>query len=187
MSEKHIFLVGPMGVGKTTIGKQLAGLLHRRFVDIDAEIETRCGADIPWIFDMEGEQGFRKRESKVLADIISNSSSSVIAITELELLEIMSARTFDSLLRKPCSPSMSKIQGISAPHRVSISASISTNRRCNRPANCLPIVVLPTPMGPTKKICFSLIFNIKTDCLITALVIEIIIFTSKAIETPNTY
>ena len=79
MSEKHIFLVGPMGVGKTTIGKQLAGLLHRRFVDIDAEIEARCGADIPWIFDMEGEQGFRKRESKVLADIISNSSSSVIA------------------------------------------------------------------------------------------------------------
>ena len=79
MSEQHIFLVGPMGVGKTTIGKQLAGLLHRPFVDVDAEIEARCGADIPWIFDMEGEQGFRQRESKVLEDIISSSPSSVIA------------------------------------------------------------------------------------------------------------
>jgi shikimate kinase len=79
MSEQHIFLVGPMGVGKTTVGKQLSGLLHRPFVDVDAEIETRCGADIPWIFDMEGEQGFRQRESKVLEDIIASNPSSVIA------------------------------------------------------------------------------------------------------------
>ena len=68
-----------MGVGKTTVGKQLSGLLHRPFVDVDAEIETRCGADIPWIFDMEGEQGFRQRESKVLEDIIASNPSSVIA------------------------------------------------------------------------------------------------------------
>ena len=68
-----------MGVGKTTVGKQLASLLHRTFVDVDAEIETRCGADIPWIFDMEGEQGFRQRESKVLEDIIASNPSSVIA------------------------------------------------------------------------------------------------------------
>ena len=79
MSEQHIFLIGPMGVGKTTVGKQLASLLHRPFVDVDAEIESRCGADIQWIFDMEGEQGFRKRESKVLNDIIANTPSSVIA------------------------------------------------------------------------------------------------------------
>ncbi|MGB0473657.1 MAG: shikimate kinase [Porticoccaceae bacterium] len=79
MSEQHIFLVGPMGVGKTTVGRQLAGLLHRPFIDVDAEIESRCGADIPWIFDMEGEQGFRERESKVLSDIVANNPSSVIA------------------------------------------------------------------------------------------------------------
>ena len=79
MSEQHIYLVGPMGVGKTTVGKQLASLLHRPFVDIDAEIESRCGADIQWIFDMEGEKGFRERETKILEDIIFNSSSSVIA------------------------------------------------------------------------------------------------------------
>ena len=79
MSEQHIFLVGPMGVGKTTVGRQLAGLLHRPFIDVDTEIESRCGADIPWIFDMEGEQGFRERESKVLSDIVANNPSSVIA------------------------------------------------------------------------------------------------------------
>ena len=79
MSEQHIFLVGPMGVGKTTVGKQLASLLHRPFIDVDAEIESRCGADIQWIFDMEGEKGFRERESKVLREIISSSPSSVIA------------------------------------------------------------------------------------------------------------
>jgi len=79
MSEQHIFLVGPMGVGKTSVGRQLAGLLHRPFVDVDAEIESRCGADIQWIFDMEGEAGFRKRETKVLGDIVTNSVSAVIA------------------------------------------------------------------------------------------------------------
>jgi len=68
-----------MGVGKTSVGRQLAGLLHRPFVDVDAEIESRCGADIQWIFDMEGEAGFRKRETKVLSDIVASSASSVIA------------------------------------------------------------------------------------------------------------
>jgi len=68
-----------MGVGKTTIGKQLAGLLNRPFVDVDTEIEIRCGTDIQWIFDREGEQGFRSRESKVLEDIVAAGSASVIA------------------------------------------------------------------------------------------------------------
>ena len=79
MSKQHIFLVGPMGVGKTTIGKKLAGLLKRPFFDVDAEIETRCGADIPWIFDREGEQGFRNREARALEDIVVSSDRAVIA------------------------------------------------------------------------------------------------------------
>ena len=79
MSEQHIFLVGPMGAGKTTIGKQLADFLCRPFVDVDNEIESRTGADIQWIFDMEGEQGFRDRETKVLEAIIQTSPSSIIA------------------------------------------------------------------------------------------------------------
>ena len=47
----NVFLVGPMGAGKTTIGRHLAKMLHRTFVDLDNEIEARCGAGIPWIFD----------------------------------------------------------------------------------------------------------------------------------------
>ncbi|MGB2044340.1 MAG: shikimate kinase AroK [Porticoccaceae bacterium] len=79
MSEQHIFLIGPMGAGKSTIGRQLAGYLNRPFFDIDNEIESRAGADIQWIFDMEGEAGFRARESKVLMEVIANDRSSVIA------------------------------------------------------------------------------------------------------------
>lgn len=66
----NVILVGPMGAGKTTIGRQLAAELRLSFVDSDHEIEQRCGADIPWIFDMEGEAGFRDRESAVLADLL---------------------------------------------------------------------------------------------------------------------
>lgn len=69
-----IVLVGPMGAGKSTIGKVLAGLLHVPFFDSDRVIEERTGADIPWIFDMEGEEGFRLRESAVLADLLRQSS-----------------------------------------------------------------------------------------------------------------
>ena len=65
----NVFLVGPMGAGKTTIGRILAKNLSLKFVDLDAEIEKRCGADIPWIFDVEGEAGFRKRESLLLAEL----------------------------------------------------------------------------------------------------------------------
>ena len=79
MSEQHIFLVGPMGAGKSTIGKHLAAFLNRPFFDIDNEIVARTGADIQWIFDMEGEEGFRARETRVLLELIGNDSSSVIA------------------------------------------------------------------------------------------------------------
>lgn len=65
----NIFLVGPMGAGKTTIGRHLAKILQRTFVDLDTEIEARCGAGIPWIFDREGERGFRDREAALLAEL----------------------------------------------------------------------------------------------------------------------
>ena len=65
----NIFLVGPMGAGKSTIGRQLARELKLKFVDTDREIEERSGADIPWIFDMEGEAGFRKREANIIAEL----------------------------------------------------------------------------------------------------------------------
>lgn len=69
VSFKSLFLVGPMGVGKTTIGKALANELGLEFVDSDHEIERRAGADISWIFDVEGEEGFRERESQVLDEL----------------------------------------------------------------------------------------------------------------------
>jgi shikimate kinase len=66
---RRVFLVGPMGAGKTTIGRQLARSLGLGFADSDAEIEARTGADIPWIFDVEGEAGFRDREEAVIAEM----------------------------------------------------------------------------------------------------------------------
>ncbi len=65
----NVFLVGPMGAGKSTIGRLLATDLRLEFKDTDKEIEERSGVDIPWIFDMEGEQGFRNREAAVLAEL----------------------------------------------------------------------------------------------------------------------
>ncbi|MGB0664573.1 MAG: shikimate kinase AroK [Pontibacterium sp.] len=62
-------LVGPMGAGKSTIGRLLSQELNLAFVDSDREIESRAGANIPWIFDVEGEEGFRERESTVVADL----------------------------------------------------------------------------------------------------------------------
>ncbi|ABC32619.1 Shikimate kinase [Hahella chejuensis KCTC 2396] len=77
-AKKNVVLVGPMGTGKTTIGKLLAKELQFEFVDSDREIEARCGADIPWIFDVEGEVGFRGREKSVIADL-SQRDAVVIA------------------------------------------------------------------------------------------------------------
>ncbi len=70
MAEKrNIFLIGPMGAGKSTIGRELAEKLHLDFYDSDQEIERRTGADIAWVFDLEGEEGFRKREETVIDDL----------------------------------------------------------------------------------------------------------------------
>lgn len=63
---RPIFLVGMMGVGKTTIGRQLAAALGREFIDLDQAIEARCGVRIAIIFDIEGEAGFRRRETAAL-------------------------------------------------------------------------------------------------------------------------
>ncbi len=65
----NIFLIGPMGTGKTTIGRHLASALGMEFEDSDAEIQRRTGVDIPLIFELEGEVGFRKRERKVIEQL----------------------------------------------------------------------------------------------------------------------
>jgi shikimate kinase len=63
-----------MGAGKSTVGRALAQILGFEFVDSDAEIEARTGADIPWIFEIEGESGFRDRETKVIEDVSSRDT-----------------------------------------------------------------------------------------------------------------
>ena len=66
---ENVFLVGLMGAGKTTIGRILARKLGKRFIDSDHEIEARTGATIPWIFEIEGEASFRRREAEVIRDL----------------------------------------------------------------------------------------------------------------------
>lgn len=66
---QNIFLVGPMGAGKSAVGRQLARALRLNFVDSDDEIESRTGVDVPFIFEKEGEEGFRKREAAVIDDL----------------------------------------------------------------------------------------------------------------------
>jgi len=65
----NIFLVGPMGVGKTTVGSQLARMLKYEFIDSDNEIEKHTGASISLIFDIEGEEGFRQREARMIDEL----------------------------------------------------------------------------------------------------------------------
>lgn len=69
----NIFLVGMMGAGKTTIGKLLARQLGKTFIDCDEEIQQRTGVTIPHIFDVEGEAGFRQRESAVIRDLVQRA------------------------------------------------------------------------------------------------------------------
>jgi len=89
----RLFLVGPMGSGKSTVGRHLADLLECPFIDSDAEIESRAGADIPWIFDVEGEAGFRRRETTVLKDLVAQPAAVIAtgggAILAAENRELM--------------------------------------------------------------------------------------------------
>lgn len=76
MSQKpHLALIGPTGAGKSSIGRALASLLRRPFVDLDQAIEQRAGAAIPLIFEMEGEAGFRRRECEMLGECLRGSGS----------------------------------------------------------------------------------------------------------------
>jgi shikimate kinase len=75
---KNIFLIGPMGAGKSAVGRQLARELHLQFVDSDDEVESRTGVDIAFIFEKEGEAGFRKREAAAIEDL-TNMDNVVLA------------------------------------------------------------------------------------------------------------
>lgn len=66
---QNVIFVGPMGSGKTTVGRELARILGIEFYDSDQVIEKRAGVDLPWIYDIEGEEGFRKREREVIDEL----------------------------------------------------------------------------------------------------------------------
>src|SRR5262245_9137826 len=66
---RNVFLIGPMGSGKTAVGRQLARALGLEFYDADAEIERRTGVNIPFIFEKEGESGFRERERDIIESL----------------------------------------------------------------------------------------------------------------------
>jgi shikimate kinase len=70
----NIFLVGPMAAGKSTIGRLLARELERKFYDSDHELEHATGVRIAWIYDLEGEEGFRKREENVIEEVTKRPS-----------------------------------------------------------------------------------------------------------------
>ncbi len=74
ITNMNIFIVGPMGSGKSTVGKIISDELFLDFYDTDEEIEGRTGASIDWIFDLEGEDGFRKRESEMLEEMVQKNS-----------------------------------------------------------------------------------------------------------------
>jgi shikimate kinase len=78
LSKRNIFLIGPMGSGKTAVGRHLARLFHYTFHDSDADIEAKTGVDIPFIFEKEGEAGFRSRERESI-DRLTRLESIVLA------------------------------------------------------------------------------------------------------------
>lgn len=73
IKSRNIFLIGPMGAGKSTVGRRLAKRLKLQFFDSDQEIERRTGATVSLIFEIEGEQGFRKREKDIIDELTKNS------------------------------------------------------------------------------------------------------------------
>ena len=82
----RIFIVGPMASGKSTLGKKLAQTLNIDFIDTDKEIEKKAGAEISWIFEVEGEKGFRERERKVLnksidkEDVVISTGGGIVTV-----------------------------------------------------------------------------------------------------------
>ncbi|ESP94822.1 Shikimate kinase [Pseudoalteromonas luteoviolacea 2ta16] len=103
-----------MGAGKSTIGRHIADQLHLEFFDSDQEIERRTGADIAWVFDIEGEEGFRKREETVISDltekqgiVLATGGGSVIS---KEVRNKLSARGIVVYLETPIEKQVARTQ-----------------------------------------------------------------------------
>lgn len=88
----NIFLIGPMGAGKTSVGRYLAKQLNKDFYDSDQEIEKKMGVSLTWIFDLEGMEGFRQREMKVIEEL--SSLSNIVLSTGGGCVETPEVREF---------------------------------------------------------------------------------------------
>lgn len=89
---KNIFLIGPMGAGKTSVGRYLAQQLNMDFYDSDQEIEKRMGVNLTWIYDLEGMEGFRQREMRMIDEL--SSLENVVLSTGGGCVETPAVREF---------------------------------------------------------------------------------------------
>ncbi|MES9833566.1 MAG: shikimate kinase AroK [Candidatus Thiodiazotropha sp. LLP2] len=96
MHVQNLFLIGPMGAGKTTVGRQLAEYFRKEFIDSDQEIQRRTGVDIPTIFEFEGEKGFRLREQEVINELTARDGVVLAtgggAVTNEQNRKVLSSR-----------------------------------------------------------------------------------------------
>jgi shikimate kinase len=129
LNAENLFLVGPMGSGKTAVGRQLAGRLGLEFVDADVAIEERTGVDIPYIFEREGEAGFRAREADVL-DALTARPKVLVATGGGAVLD---RRTRERLRERGCVVYL----------RTSVAQQLARTRRSGR----RPLLANPDPHG----------------------------------------
>ena len=92
IGHSNIFLIGPMGAGKTSVGRYLAQQLNKDFYDSDLEIERRTGVSLTWIYDIEGMAGFREREMKMIDEL--SSLSNIVLSTGGGCVETLEVREF---------------------------------------------------------------------------------------------
>jgi shikimate kinase len=130
----NLFLVGPMGSGKSAVGRQLARILGLAFVDADAEIERRTGVDISYIFEREGEQGFRQREAAVIEEL-SGRDGIVLATGGGAVLD---PRTRERL----------RARG----HVVYLRASVNQQLMRTRHSSHRPLLANPDPRGTLERL-----------------------------------
>jgi len=130
----NIFLVGPMGSGKTAVGRRLADRLGLEFVDSDTEIESRTGVDIPYIFEREGEAGFRARERDVL-DALTGREGVLVATGGGAILD---AETRERLRSRGCVVYL----------RTSVGQQLARTRRGDQ----RPLLRNPDPRGTLERL-----------------------------------